>query len=126
MMEFGNRSSKLTIRLSETERATLRNTAEKLRLTESEHVRKILLDRGELKQIVIPQINQEACQELGRLRIELTRQGVNLNQLVKLAHYQTPSDTAARLEALTNIQKQLQAAINNYQSQLMSGYDRQN
>jgi len=125
MIEFENRSSKLTIRLSETERVTLRNTAEKLRLSESEYVRKILSNRGELKQVVIPQISQDACQELGRLRIELTRQGVNLNQLVKLAYYQTPSDTD-RLEALADIQKQLQVAINNYQSQLMSGYDRQN
>jgi hypothetical protein len=125
MMELKNRSSKLTIRLSETERVTLRNTADKLRISESEYVRKILLNRGELKQIVIPQINQEACQELGRLRTELIRQGVNLNQLAKSVHYQNPFDTD-RLEALAEVQRQLQTAINNYQLQLMNGYDRQN
>lgn len=126
MTEPDNKSNRLTIRLSDAERSALRNTAEKLRLSESECVRK-MLGRVEIKQIVIPRVNQDALQELVRLQIELNRQGINLNQLIKLLHSQQVSPAIVNeLAALATVHKQTQAIVNTCQLELirLHEYDR--
>jgi MobC-like protein len=129
MSEAENRSSRLTIRLSNRERTDLKGKADKLGFDESEYVRK-MLGKGELKQIIIPQINRDTYQELTRLRIEMTRQGVNLNQLVKLANsqQQTPAEVNRQLTTLIFAYQQLQAKIVSYQSQVskLNRNDRKN
>lgn len=128
MKEIENRSNRVTIRLTDAERSTLRSTAEKLRLGESEYVRK-MLGKGEIKQIVIPKVNQDTLQELVRLQIELNRQGVNLNQLVKLLHSQqaTP-EIVDEVATLAIVHKQTQAIVTTCQSELIKlhQHDRQN
>lgn len=127
MRKLDNKSTRLTIRLSESERSNLKSKAKKFRLNEAEYVRKIL-DRDELQQIVIPEANQNTCHELSRLRIELNRQGINLNQLVKILHsQQMPSQIVSQLAMLVQVNQKLQTTINSYQSQLVgSNDDREN
>jgi hypothetical protein len=129
MSEAENRSSRLTIRLSNRERTDLKGKADKLGFDESEYVRKILGER-QIKQTVIPQINRDTCQELTRLRVEMNRQGVNLNQLVKLANsqQQTPAEVNRQLTTLIEAYQQLQAKIVSYQSQVskLNRNDREN
>jgi hypothetical protein len=124
-----NRSSRISIRLTEVERSKLTSAAEKNYLSESAYVRNML--RGEITQVVLPEIGRDTLQELARLRIELTRQGVNLNQLVKLVHSDRQPSTEQivnRLDSLIEIYQQLQATALDCQSQLIGGDrdDRQN
>jgi MobC-like protein len=127
MKEVDNRSNRVTIRLTDAERSTLRSTAQKLRLSESEYARARILGRGEIKQIVIPQVNQDTCLQLTRLQVELNRQGVNLNQLLKLLHsQQAHSETTQQLATLMAAYKEAKASVDTYQSQLIKlhQYDR--
>jgi MobC-like protein len=129
MTELENRSNRLTIRFTDSERTTLRTTAEKLRLSEGEYGRKRILGKGEIKQIVIPQVNQDTCLQLTRLQVELNRQGVNLNQLLKLLHSrQADSETIDRVATLMEVYKETKATVDTYQSQLIKlhQYDREN
>lgn len=121
MLETENRSSRLTIRLSQTERIDLKDKAAKLGLDESEYVRQVLGKR-QIKQPVIPQINRDTYQELARLKIEITRQGVNFNQLVKLANSQQeiPSEINIQLVALLKTYQQLQETLSICQSQVLN------
>ncbi|WP_373541927.1 hypothetical protein [Chamaesiphon sp.] len=120
MTELENRSNRLTIRFTDSERTTLRTTAEKLRLSEGEYGRKRILSKGEIKQIVIPQVNQDTCLQLTRLQVELNRQGVNLNQLLKLLHSrQASSETINQVATLMEVYKETKATVDTYQSQLI-------
>ena len=111
--------NRLTIRLSNAERSAVRITAQKFRLSESEYARK-KLGKGELKQILIPQVNQDTVQELAQLKMELNRQGINLNQLVKLLHSQQAAPQIVhQLATLVEVHKQTQATVNIYQLQLI-------
>ena len=75
----------LSVRLTKSDRAILEKKSGELGCSKSEYVRRIITDR-EVVQSVVPAINREANQSLLQLKNELSRQGVNLNQLVKLAH----------------------------------------
>ncbi|WP_373539684.1 hypothetical protein [Chamaesiphon sp.] len=127
MQEVDKRSNRVTIRLTDAERSTLRGNAEKLRLDESEYVRK-MLGKGEIKQIVIPKVNQDTLQELVKLQIELNRQGINFNQLVKLLHsqQQVAPEIVSGVAALATVHKQTQVIVTTCHSQLIKLHDREN
>lgn len=120
MSETENRSSRLTIRLSDRERADLKGKADKLGFDESEYVRQILGER-QIKQTVIPQVNRDTYLELTQLKIEINRQGVNFNQLVKLAnsHQDIPSEMDNQLRTLIETYERLQMSLSSYQSQVL-------
>ena len=128
MTELEHRSNRLTIRFTVSERITIRTTADKLRLSESDYGRKRILDQGAIKQIAIPKVNQDTCLQLTRLQIELNRQGINLNQPLKLLHSQQASPEAInQVLTLVEVYKETKATVTTCQSQLIRLHcDREN
>ncbi len=119
MLEPEMKLVSLSVRLKKSERADLEKKADRLRCSKSEYIRKILSDR-EIKQSVIPQINQDTCLQLTRLQVELNRQGNNLNQLIKLLHHQqAPSETIERVATLMEAYKVTKESVDTYQAQLI-------
>jgi len=110
----------LSVRLSKADRATLETKADNLGCSKSEYVRRIITER-EVKQWVVPAINREANQLLLQLKNELVKQGVNLNQLIKVAHsYEgiTPK-LAQQLTELVAANKKLQADIGDCKTHIL-------
>ncbi len=120
MLDPGLKLISLSVRLSESDRIKLEVKANKLGCSKSECIR-IILNDPEIKQAVIPQVNRDTYQELTQLRVEMNRQGVNLNQLVKLANsqQQTPPEVNRQLTTLIEAYQQLQVSIISYQSQVL-------
>ncbi|NEO33814.1 MAG: MobC family plasmid mobilization relaxosome protein [Symploca sp. SIO3C6] len=75
------RSNHIHIRLSDSEYNQIQTKAEQLGISMSEFVRRAAF-RRELPQ-PLPQINLDAYSELGQIKLELNRMGINLNQIAK-------------------------------------------
>jgi hypothetical protein len=102
----------LSVRLTESERADLEAKANKLGCTISGYIRRILSSR-EIKQSVILQADRDTHRELAHLKVELIRQGVNLNQLARVVNSseEIPPGVTLQLQALMEINQQLQVDI---------------
>lgn len=119
----------LSVRLTKSERADLQVKADKSGCTKSEYIRKILSDR-EIKQVVIPQINREVNQEMAQLKMELVRQGVNLNQIARAlnAAEGIPPELILQLMELIMINRQSHTDIGICKTYVLKGKtdDREN
>jgi hypothetical protein len=77
------RSTHITIRLSDDERKTIEDAAEKAGLTTGSHARQVLLGAPAPRQVRRPPVERK---ELARLLGELGRVGGNVNQLARAVH----------------------------------------
>ncbi|MGK7875441.1 MAG: plasmid mobilization relaxosome protein MobC [Xenococcaceae cyanobacterium] len=75
------RSNHIHIRLSDSEYHQIQAKAKQLGISMSEFVRRAAF-RRELPQ-PLPQINIDTYSELGQIKLELNRMGINLNQIAK-------------------------------------------
>jgi Bacterial mobilisation protein (MobC) len=112
MSEMQMKSISLSVRLTESERADIEVKANKLGCTISGYIRRILSSR-EIKQSVISQVDRDTHRELAHLKVELIRQGVNLNQLARVLNSseETPPGVTLQLQALMEVNQQLRENI---------------
>jgi Bacterial mobilisation protein (MobC) len=112
MSQLEMKSISLSVRLTESERADLEVKANKIGCTISGYIRRIL-DSREIKQSVISQVDRDTHRELAHLKVELIRQGINLNQLARVANSseEIPPGVTLQLQALMEINQQLQTDI---------------
>ena len=84
MNQKNKRSHRLYIRLSESEYQLIQTKARQSGLNISEFVRRAAF-RREIPQ-PLPPINLDAYRQLGQIKLELYRMGINLNQITKDCH----------------------------------------
>lgn len=122
MSELEMKLISLSVRLTKSERTLLQTKADKLGCSKSEYVRKILADR-EIKQTVISQVDRDAYQKLAQLKLELTRQGVNLNQIARAVNYgqAMPQELTLQLAELIRANRQSQVDIGVCKAHILMG-----
>ncbi len=84
MNQKNKRSHRLYIRLSESEYQLIQSKAQQSGINISEFVRRAAF-RREIPQ-PLPPINLDAYRQLGQIKLELYRMGINLNQITKDCH----------------------------------------
>lgn len=90
------KSDRITIRLTKTERKNLTDQAQKLNISVSRLVTKIL--RG--KSIIIENYSQELPQNLKEIQFNLNKVGTNLNQIVHQLHTHFTADYVKEIDKL--------------------------
>ena len=114
------RANRFSVRLSDDELQEIETKAELSEISTSEYARRQMLDRQVIQHIV-PEINRKAYTELARLCVELQKQGIDINQIVKFAHshQQLPGELIDRLTLQKTLHDELCTEIKIVQSSVL-------
>jgi Bacterial mobilisation protein (MobC) len=118
------RTNKPCVRLTDDELNEIKTKAKATGISLSEYMRQNILEQ-EMKFSIVPELNRETYREtyreLAQLRTELQKQGININQLTKLAHIhqQFPDGLDDRLATIHSLYEQLETEIKTIQANVI-------
>jgi SepF-like predicted cell division protein (DUF552 family) len=114
------RTNKPCVRLTDDELNEIKTKAKTTGISLSEYMRQNILGQ-EMKYTIVPELNRETYRELAQLRTELQKQGININQLTKLAHIhqQFPEGLDDRLATIHSLYEQLETEIKTIQANVI-------
>jgi ATP-dependent helicase/DNAse subunit B len=114
------RTNKPCVRLTDDELNEIKTKAKETGISLSEYMRQNILEQ-EMKFSIVPELNRETYRELAQLRTELQKQGININQLTKLAHIhqQFPEGLDDRLATIHSLYEQLETEIKTIQANVI-------